>query len=233
MVKISAHRGLSHQFPENTRIAFKKAAELGVDMVELDVRLSEDQKVVVSHDDDLYRCSGTRALISKLSYEKIREVDVGKGQTVPLLSDVLNDLSAYDLQVNIEIKQFEMEKQVLQVVSSTNSRNMVMYSSFLFPVLMELRDLDESAILCPLIGDIGTMTLDALVKQVHIVHGQYLNVEYKSLSENIVTHLHDNNIKVQAWTPDTTGDFRRLSEMGVDVIITNEPRILLDFLKNH
>ena len=67
-VKISAHRGGAGEYIENTMPAFDHAVQIGVNMLEIDVQETKDSVIVVSHDNDMYRATGKRGLISETLY---------------------------------------------------------------------------------------------------------------------------------------------------------------------
>src|ERR687897_178526 len=73
-----AHRGASGNFPENTRLAFEKAIEARVDMIELDCQLSSDGHVVVFHDEGLSRTAGVRGKVRRKTLEELKKLDVGR-----------------------------------------------------------------------------------------------------------------------------------------------------------
>lgn len=113
---VLGHRGIPEEHQENTLSGFGKAAELGIDGVELDVMLSKDDQLVVFHDDDAGRLTGHQGLISEINWQDLKHleinesVDVGDrvihyGQTerICLLQDVLEEIRG-KLVVNIELK---------------------------------------------------------------------------------------------------------------------------------
>ena len=73
-----AHRGFSGAAPENTLAAFKKAMEVGSDMIELDVHLSKDGQVVVIHDDTLKRTTGGNGKVADFNLQELKQLDAGK-----------------------------------------------------------------------------------------------------------------------------------------------------------
>src|SRR5207245_11000364 len=92
-----AHRGASGNFPENTRLAFAKAIEARVDMIELDCQLSQDGHVVVFHDERLRRTAGVRGKVSDRSLEQLETLDDGQwrkedytGARIPPLAELLH-----------------------------------------------------------------------------------------------------------------------------------------------
>ena len=74
-----SHRGFSGAAPENTLAAFKKAIEVGSDMIELDVHLSKDGEVVVIHDDTLKRTTTGNGRVSDFNLQELRKLDAGFG----------------------------------------------------------------------------------------------------------------------------------------------------------
>ena len=77
MTEIYAHRGFSGKYPENTLLAFQKAAEAGAEGIELDVHTTRDGEVVVMHDENTIRTTGTDALIKDLTLEEFKALDAG------------------------------------------------------------------------------------------------------------------------------------------------------------
>lgn len=227
---VCAHRGLSHEYPENTLLAIEKAIEIGVDFIEIDVHKTKDGKIVLSHDANLKRVAGKEGAIRELTYDELLAYDLPMGQKVPLLSQVLDLIVQSKTKLNIEVKAFEAEEKILEVVKSAGAKEEVQYSSFLLPVLMEIQDLDSSATLCPLIGSVYKMLVPDLLNQVKMVDASYLNIEYKKITKELVDGIHDAKIGVQAWTPDSRKDLTRMIDIGVDIIITNEPKRLMKIL---
>ena len=115
---ILAHRGASGLRPENTMPAYELALANGADILELDVRMTRDGRVVVFHDKNAKRVTGRDALIRELDFAELRKLDAGrmftrdggrtypfrdKGILVPTLGEVLDKFPL--ARVNIEIKQ--------------------------------------------------------------------------------------------------------------------------------
>jgi len=110
---VLGHRGASADYPENTLLAFRKAMEEGADGVELDVMRCATGEVVVVHDDDLGRVTGqkpsTGLLVRRAALADLRGFDIGAGQRVPLLSEVLEELGKVAL-INVELKPPEVKR---------------------------------------------------------------------------------------------------------------------------
>jgi glycerophosphoryl diester phosphodiesterase len=102
MTKIVGHRGAKGLEHENTVKGFKLAKSLGVDAVELDVLATKDGKIVVCHDDDLKRLTGTRRFVSQLTYAELGEIHLANEETIPLLYDVIALLQ--DIPLILDVK---------------------------------------------------------------------------------------------------------------------------------
>ena len=93
MLKLKVgHRGARAYEPENTLRSFRKALELGVNAVELDVRRTKDGELVVIHDDKVDRTTNGRGLVNELTLEEIEKLDAGKGEKIPTLEEALEFL---------------------------------------------------------------------------------------------------------------------------------------------
>ena len=108
--RVIAHRGFSGVAPENTLAAFRRAIEIGADMIEVDVALTGDGHVVCLHDETLDRTTDGQGLLAAATFEEVRRLDAGSwfapelaGEKVPTLAEVL-DLARGRILVNVEIK---------------------------------------------------------------------------------------------------------------------------------
>ena len=94
---VNGHRGFPAKYPENTLISFEKAIELGVDAIEYDLHLTRDGKLVVTHDDEVSRCSNGHGVVEEMTFDELRKLDFGSwkspefaGEKIPLFSEVLD-----------------------------------------------------------------------------------------------------------------------------------------------
>jgi len=151
------HRGYPARYPENTLASFKAAMEAGCDMIELDVTLTKDRKVVVIHDDTLDRTTTGKGPVKNRSLEEIKTLDAGgwfdarfATERVPELSEVLK-LTTGRCLLNIEIKEsaFEadypadaIEHQVVGLVKTGGAMGRVVISSFDQRILERIAAMD-------------------------------------------------------------------------------------------
>jgi len=145
------HRGVPEEHQENTMAGFKRAIELGLDGVELDVFLTKDQKVVVFHDLETKRLTGHVGKITEMTWSEIKKlevmsevnvgdktIDYGKTERIVLLEDVLEETRGR-LLVNIEIKAYGLDfgqrhtgTAVAKLIRRMNMKEHVFVTSFNF-----------------------------------------------------------------------------------------------------
>lgn len=109
------HRGAKGLEPENTLRSFSKAIDFKVDMIELDVRLTKDKKVVVIHGDKLDRTTNGRGRVKEKDLEEIKKLSAGKGERIPTLEETL-DLIDKRVKVNIELKGKKIAESVSKII---------------------------------------------------------------------------------------------------------------------
>jgi glycerophosphoryl diester phosphodiesterase len=111
-IVVAAHRGLKSEYPENTLLAFQKALELGVDMLEFDLRLSKDGVIMVIHDETLDRTTNSSGPVSDYTWAELKQLDAGgwfgptfEGLKIPTLEELCSLLTSYpDVLLNVEVK---------------------------------------------------------------------------------------------------------------------------------
>ena len=130
MVDVIAHRGASAYAPENTLASFSKAIELKADWFELDVHLTKDGQVVVTHDGNLERVAGIKKTVPEMTLAEIRQADAGAwfakeftGERFPTLDETLALAAKGRIGVYIEVKSDASDRQLLGGMLETASRH--------------------------------------------------------------------------------------------------------------
>ena len=104
---VCGHRGAKAVKPENTMSSFLYAAENGVGMIETDVHMSADKKLMLIHDESLDRTTDKTGLVRELTFDEIRLADAGNGEKVPTLEELLEGTKHVEgLIYNIELKDY-------------------------------------------------------------------------------------------------------------------------------
>lgn len=233
---IVAHRGFSSRYPENTLAAFRGAIDSGAHMIELDVNLSKDRRLVVIHDETVDRTTNGSGLVKALTHQQLSCLDAGswfdsrfKMETVPTLDQALESVKGH-LLVNIEIKPeaFEghgpadaVERQVLATVDKWQMSGDVIISSFEWRLLERLRQLD-SAIALGLLAD-APMD-DHVLDWVQRVNGFSWHPDYRVLTRAQADALHAIGARVFPYTVAGKMDIAGMLTMGADGLILDDPR---------
>lgn len=232
------HRGASARAPENTLGAFALALDEGADGVELDVRLARTGEVVVFHDTDMARRAAAPGRLRAMTLTEIRARDVGAGERVPVLDDVLDLVLGRGGLVNVEIKTDDVELESLALATATllmrrslEQRARVIVSSFDAPMLERVHVHAPELALAFLFDDVHvpraererlerTLALAAVHPRASLA------------SAETVAAWHARGLAVNVWTVDAPAELARVSHAGVDAIVTNDPRGALAALES-
>jgi len=214
------HRGARAYAPENTLSSFKKALEIGVDAVELDVRKTKDNQIVVIHDADVKRTTNGEGLVSELTLKEIKNLSAD-GEKIPTLEETLDFLDK-KVKVFVELKETGIEEQVLSIAHAKSLRKNVVIISFLEDALKKVRELDK---------DMETGLIYAKhknpIKAAIELKSNYLFALYRFTHTANVQKAHENGLKVVVWTINTPEEVEEYAEKGVDGIASDKPDILM------
>ncbi|MEM3708310.1 MAG: glycerophosphodiester phosphodiesterase family protein [Nitrososphaerales archaeon] len=221
MINIIAHRGASAYEPENTLRAVKRALELNAKMIEVDVRLSKDEQIVVIHDESVDRTTNGKGLVKNLTLEELRKLDAGKGEKIPTLQEVINAVRKKAILI-IEIKVLNIEDSIVRTIEKEGIENEVIVTSFNHHILKRIKNLNPTI-------KTGVIFKCHPIKSVDLAlnaNAESLFPEYRYLSKEMVNEAHKNNLRIFPWTIDDPSIANELIEIGVDGIVTNKPDLL-------
>lgn len=223
-VKIIGHRGDPEHAPENTLTAFKMAIQAGVDGIELDVHQSRDRMLVVHHDETVKTAYGEWP-IAHLTWSQLRHIDVGEGERMPALTEVLRWAKRRRIWLNLELKGGPsrypgMERSVYQLLKTRGLLGRVLISSFHFEMLQALKQVDPRVPIGLLYYTNEFNSIGTALR----IGAQALHPFFTSVSPQLVKDCHAVGLKVHTWTVDEPHVAKSLIEMGVDGIITNTPK---------
>lgn len=225
-LKIVAHRGASAEYTENTIEAFERAAELGADGVELDVRLCASGEVAVVHDMDLTRLAGEGLVVAQTSLMDLRAVELKGGGRIPTLAEAFEACGA-KLSVNIELKletarPTGLEEAVDREVRRIGAGRRTIYSSFHPLALWRLWNLSapggRALLFAPEQGSLLGRGWHGWGMPIDAVHPEASLVNRRRMQR-----WHRRGLAVRAWTVDDPERIRQLAVLGVHSVITNEP----------
>ncbi|MGA3288968.1 MAG: glycerophosphodiester phosphodiesterase family protein [Candidatus Bathyarchaeia archaeon] len=215
------HRGARAYAPENTLASFKKAIEIGVDAVELDVRKTKDNQLVVIHDADVKRTTNGKGLVSEFTLKEIKSFSTEGGEKIPTLEEALDFLDT-KVKVFIELKEAGVERQVLSIVHEKGLERSVVVVSFLEDVLKKVRELDKDI-------EIGLIYAKHKnpIKAALELKANYLLALYRFTHTANVEKAHENGLKMIVWTINTPEEVEEYAKKGVDGVASDKPDILM------
>jgi glycerophosphoryl diester phosphodiesterase len=207
------HRGAraSSNIPENSFASFDLALEHGCDGFEFDVRLTACGRPLVCHDPESGGLSISRATCEQLPH-------------LPLLQGVLERYGQRAF-LDIELKVIKLETKVLSALRGFPPERGYVVSSFLQDVILELKARSAVA------------PLGLICQRVNqLVHWPALPVDYviahqSLLNRKLVEEVHDAQRKIFVWTVNDTKAMLRFADWGVEGIISDDTRLLVDTLR--
>jgi len=214
------HRGARAYEPENTVASFKKAIELGVDAVELDVRKTKDDEIVVIHDADIKRTTNGSGLVVDLTLQQIKSFSTDKNERIATLKEAL-DFIEKKAKIFVELKETGFEDKVLSAVKERGLVKSVIIVSFLEDTIKKVRELDQ---------EIETGLIYAKyknpIKAALDLKAQWLLAFYRFIHTAIVQKAHESGLKVLVWTVNTPEEVAEMKKKGVDAVASDKPDIL-------
>ena len=254
-IQVHGHRGARAMRPENTIPAFEYAIAAGVDVLELDLAVTKDNVLVVSHDPELNAriCTGPRpsAVIRELTLQELRQWDCGAkknpafpdqqpvpGTHVPTFDQVLDLASKGTFQFNVETKIFknrpeltpppdEFARMVLDTIRKHKLESRVMVQSFDFRTLQAMKRLAPEIRLSALYS-LGVKSFADIAQE---AGATIVSPEYHLVTRQKVAEAHQAKLQVVPWTANTPADWDRLIDAEVDAIISDDPAALIAYLK--
>lgn len=235
---VTAHRGNSAEWPENTLAAFRSAIEVGADWIELDVYRTRDGQLVVIHDRNTARVGDKNLVVAESTYEQLLTVDVatgfrkqhGKGvedcqaHRIPLLEDVLRIVTAQcRTRVSLQPKM-DCVADAMALVKRFHAEKWVGFNDGNLAYMAEVKRLAPAV---PVFWDLAKTDIDADIRTA--LEHRFESVVLKStiVTAECVTKLKQARIEVGVWTVNDPETMRRLLQMGVERIYTDDPRALL------
>ncbi len=243
---VIAHRGDTASGPENSVAAVEGARAAGADGVEIDVRLSHDGVPVLMHDADLRRMTGEPDLVRtlparELARRRLRSDPAGAvpEAPVPTLAEVAAACGA-DLLLNAELKVdrdtplrevLRLARASAAVLRESGLGDRVLVSSFHPLALLALRRVWPAA-RCALLFEQAQPTLERSGVAALLLYPRIaVNPDRRLVSHRFLARWRAVNARIHPWTVDDPREMAFMATIGVDAIITNEPRMLVKVLE--
>ncbi len=211
-IMVIARHGSLENTPENTFAAFERTANIGVRGLEVDVRRTKDNKLVLINDDTIDRTTNGKGYVNQLLYDEIKLYDAGSwkseefiGENIPLLSEVLEFAKDRKLKLILNIKDFGIEHLTMSIIEQYDMIEHVYFTGR----LESLRD-----------------------KDMDIKGAQLVFLPPNGATIEAIDLLHEKNIHVgtSLFGTDNRDKMREKMFNGVDIILTDYPSIAIDHL---
>ncbi len=226
-----AHRGASATAPESTHAAIKAALKTKTKMVELDIQMTRDGRLVVFHDRRLERTSNGKGFLSRYLYEDLRKLDAGSwfssrfsGEKILTPEEVLR-LIPHRTLVNFELKRTRRRPLLLRrirrfIQTHKTHRKQLLISSFDAKLLQSLAQGGvKLALICRWQAD---QSLQKAIRLGCVAWHPF----HELVTRKRIIRAHEAGLRVHAWTIDAAKQARQLLRLGADGIFTNNPQRL-------
>lgn len=217
MIRIG-HRGAAGHVLENTLGSIEKAIELGVDYVEIDLRLTRDGHVVVLHDAMVDRTTRGYGRIKDLTLAQVKRLKTKDGQHVPTLEDVLKLVDGR-VGLMLELKVRGLVKPVTKIVERSGFSSPVIYASFNHTELSRIRRILPHVNILALFKK-GPIRPKILVETLHPTH---VGIHWEHITKRSLEAAQEAGLHVFVYTVNDVDDIRRMNAMGVDGTVSDCP----------
>lgn len=245
--QIVAHRGASHDAPENTLAAFKLAWEQGADAIEGDFYLTKDRRIVCIHDGDTERVAGRKRVVAESTRAQLRKLDVGSwkgrrwaGERIPTIDEVLGTVPD-GKKVFLELKSGKVIVPFLkQALDASGLKpEQIIILAFDEATVIEAKRILPSVRVCWLVGYSKDKATGAWTPPLSRVLGTLKRIGADGVDSDareildaaFVKDLRAANLAFHVWTVDDPSVAERFRRLGVDSITTNRPGWLREQLK--
>jgi len=232
-----AHRGGTEAAFENTFEAFADSYALGYRWFETDLQISKDGFLYAIHDSNLNRIIGINIAIDQLNSEDLDQMLISGKHRIPRLDLLLRKF--HDVTFNLDAKNINAAKALVKLLNGDKSLQNLCLSSFSHKTMNYMRKfLKRELPMSFSQWEVFSLILDIKFNKDKKYNASYLQIPqsylgYKLISKKLLDYCKKNGIKVHAWTINERNEMNKLIGMGVDGIMTDNCRTLLDVVRKH
>jgi glycerophosphoryl diester phosphodiesterase len=220
---LGGHRGNPAQHPENTMRSFRSAITAGCDLIECDVHLSSDGRLMVIHDHSLERTTNGSGLVRDHTAAELRRLDAGEGEHIPLLQEVV-ELAIGKVGLVIEIKQVPiqypgLEEKLVAMLRQLGAVSECAVVSFHHPSIRQLREMEPKL-------QLGILEGARPIDPARIMREAGADVyspHWGATDPQLVKEIHSAGGAVGVWTVDDDAGVAWCQICRPDSIFTNRP----------
>jgi glycerophosphoryl diester phosphodiesterase len=228
-----AHRGASGLYPENTLLALRKALEISVDALEVDVHRTLDDQLVVIHDSNVDRTTNGKGRVRELTLSQIKALDAGQGERVPTLAEVVQLVTDTPVRLCVEVKGYSADEElavtdaVMQFLGEADAVGKVIVTSFSQDVLRRVKAINPlvATMLDPWPQD-GTLTPRQVCEQTLAAGANCLSFDFDYVTQALMDECRLTGLMLWPWAPNAPEEMQAMLRLGVTGIFTDRPDIL-------
>lgn len=241
-----AHRGGGDLRPEATLPAFAHAAELGADVLEMDVHTTADGEVVCLHDDTVDRTTDGTGAVHDLTLEQVQALDAGyrfsidggatfpyrgQGITIPTLEEVLVAHPAAWLSIEIKQAEPDIVADVIAVVDAQGAASRVVLVSFDDAVVAAVRAMRPEIVTGMSAGEMTAFAfLRPRAEATYVPPTTIAQLPYSLVTPEVIERATRFGVRLHVWTVNERSAMESLLDLGVHGIMTDDPALLADVL---
>ena len=234
MFVVYAHRGASEYYPENTLSSFYAGVDMGANGIENDIQRTKDGVLVVFHDDTIDRVTDGTGKISDYTYEEllgftVKNEKYGRIDKIMTFEEFLKYFGWRDLTFAIELKQYGIASDVIDMIDRFGVREKVTLTSFKYEELQATREYDKNI----RIGWLYWGETDGdRIEKLKAINACQACPKAVDLTESELALIHDNGLECRAWGIKDSEIMKKATDMGVDGGMTvNFPDKLIDYIR--
>ena len=239
-ILVAAHRGAHIGNCENSVLSTKQSIKLGVDIIELDVKVTKDGVPVLMHDGTINRTTNGTGKVSDYTLEELQKfrlkswLGILTNEKIPTFEEILR-IAKGKIMIDIDLKTDNIEP-IVAVVQKTNMQNQVLYFDNDYVVLNKVKKLDNKSLFMP-----RAYSYEMADSAIAIYKPPVVHIDPSFYTEKLTKLIRENNARIwinalgEADATMRYGNIKKVLDklivFGANIIQTNEPAMLLEYLR--
>ena len=239
-ILVAAHRGAHIGNCENSILSTKQSIKMGVDIIELDVKISKDGIPMLMHDGTINRTTNGKGKIEDYTLAELKKfrlkswLGIQTDETIPTFEEVLK-ITNGKIMIDIDLKTGNL-KPIVEVIKRMKMENQVFYFDNDYDALCSIREMDKKSLFMP-----RAYSYEMADSALQIFNPSVVHIDPSFYTKKVTNLLRKNNARIwinslgEADAKMRYGDmeevFGELTKYGANIIQTNEPAMLLEYLR--
>ncbi len=234
---LCAHRGAMATHPENTLPAFREAVRLGVEMIEMDARMTADSHLVILHDKTVDRTTDGTGRLSDLTLEEVKRLDAGSwknpdfaGTRIPTLEEALLVIPE-NIWINVHVKEGPVvTRKVAETILKMHKERQAFLACDTASATAARR-IRPDILICNMERQADTKDYVALTLQTKSNFIQFFKTPADDTLRAFCHQLKARGIRINYYRGDSASEVKKLWSLGIDFVLVNDPAAILKGLR--